>query len=85
MVDYEKTAGPIVEEEPKDSGQVCPGCGKQNLVVKRTINIQGRTAQQALLCTLCNYQDSRLIDKVSGEVMVDRKKEDGRLKKGSRL
>ena len=74
MAEYIKEAGPIEEKEPPDSGVVCPGCKKINLVIKRVTGRESRNQTQHLLCNLCNYTDQRIVDKVTGDVVMDRSK-----------
>ena len=73
MVEYEKRDGPVVEVKPIVTDVKCPGCGKAFLVVKRTTGREGRNVTEHLLCELCNYQDSRVVDRVTKEVILDRK------------
>jgi len=78
MAEYEKVDGPIPDKDPKPTDITCPGCGKQKLVVKRTTGKQGRNETQHLLCELCNYQDSRVVDRISGEIILDRELSSGK-------
>lgn len=74
MAEYMQEEGPIPTKEPEDSGVLCPGCSKVNLVVKVKTGKDGRNETQHLLCEKCNYQDQRIVDKVSGDVVMDRSK-----------
>lgn len=72
MAEYEKSDGPVPVKEPTVTDVICPACGKVKLVVKRTTGREGRNVTQHLLCPACNHSDSRVVDKATGKVVLDR-------------